>query len=44
MWEYNIKMNLRETGGQDVMDWIIHMDQRWALVNMAMKLQIPQNS
>jgi hypothetical protein len=42
-WEDKIRMDLRETGWEDV-DWI-HLDQnrdQWpAVVNMVMNLQVP---
>jgi hypothetical protein len=41
-WEYNIRMNLREIGWEDV-DWI-HLaqdrDPWWALVYTVMKLEV----
>jgi hypothetical protein len=42
-WEDNIKMDLRERGG-DGMDWIDlaqYRDQRRALVNTVMNLRVP---
>jgi hypothetical protein len=42
-WKNNIKMDLREIGCRGV-DWM-HLaegrDQRWALVNTVMNLQVP---
>jgi hypothetical protein len=43
MWKDNSKMNLRETklDGLDWTDLAQDSDQRRALVNMAMNLQVP---
>jgi hypothetical protein len=43
IWKDNIKIDLKETGWNG-MDWIHlvqDMDQWWALVNMAINLQVP---
>jgi len=45
-WEDNIKMDLHEVGCRG-MDWIMLVqdkDRWWALVNMVMNLQVPQNA
>jgi hypothetical protein len=41
-WDYNIKMNLKETGYEG-MDWIHRFQDRnqsWAFVNMVMNLHV----
>ena len=44
-WENNIKMDLEEVGwGMDLIDLTQDRDRWLALVNMVMKLRVPQNS
>ena len=44
-WENNIKMDLEEVGwGMDLIDLTQDRDRWLALVNMVIKLRVPQNS
>jgi hypothetical protein len=45
-WEDNIRMNLREIGGEgvDLMHLAQDRDQWWAVVNTVMSLQVAQKA
>jgi len=45
-WEDIIKMDLQEVGweGMDWIDLAVDKDRRWALVNVSVKLRVPQNA